>query len=49
MVEDVLEENRAVQTLESDVLEDLFFPSAVVDRLLRNSIYESLMKFSSSI
>ena len=46
MVEDVLRENCAVCALESDVIEDLVFPSSVVDGLPRNNIYEVVMKFS---
>ena len=46
MVEDVLKENCAVRALESDVIEDLVFPSSVVDGLPRNNIYEFFMKLS---
>ena len=46
MVEDVLKENCAARALESDVIEDLVFPSSVVDGLPRINIYEFFMKLS---
>ena len=45
----MLKESGAVRALESDVIEDLVFPSSVVDVFLGNSIHKFLTKFSSSI